>query len=508
MKRKIRCALALLLALILMIPQGIYAAGTLTVTTVSGEKGEQVTVEVCLTGDDVCSGNFNVRFDSSNLLLISAEKVNGSWLSSVNDKEKENGLVRVSFAQTTPLTEAALCRLTFEVLENTPADGTAVTIEGARLYNEDAKLEDCSLVFGSVSRDCVWYTLNSADTVEGQGVRAEVHMSGTQQPCGGNFALTYDADVLRASSVLTLEGLENSQMTYNLEEDGVVRIAFAGEEPVKAGVLCAVVFQVVGSAGSTTAVELSDVRSYDENSKAMDTEITNGEIQVVVPTEDDPKLWVVGGALNEDGTATASIVLQGRGKVCGGQCTLLFDNRMTAVIQAESGVEYSQQAGKIHVSWAKETPASGAETLITVTFENAVESALTFDGNVRVYDENSEQIGVVDIRPGAITASERVHLLVEDLVVETEEEKSEVAVTIDLADASYFNEEQINTITPMLALYKDGQLIGLDVSPVSELDNGVAEVSLSAAVDTEITDYAVFVAGDEAMPLCGAIRPE
>ena len=83
-----------------------------------------------------------------------------------------------------------------------------------------------------------------------------------------------------------------------------------------------------------------------------------------------------------------------------------------------------------------------------------------------------------------------------------------MAVTIDLADASYFNEEQINTITPMLALYKDGQLIGLDVSPVSELENGVAEVSLSAAVDTEITDYAVFVAGDEAMPLCGAIRPE
>ena len=137
MKRKIRCALALLLALVLMIPQGIYAAGTLTVTTVSGEKGEQVTVEVCLTGDDVCSGNFNVRFDSSKLLLISAEKVNGSWLSSVNDKEKENGVVRVSFAQTTPLTEATLCRLTFEVLENTPADGSAITIEGARLYNAE-----------------------------------------------------------------------------------------------------------------------------------------------------------------------------------------------------------------------------------------------------------------------------------------------------------------------------------------------------------------------------------
>ena len=73
MKQKIRCALALLLALVLIIPHGIYAAGTLTVTTVSGKKGENVVVEVCLSGDDVCSGNFNVRFDSDTLQLVSAQ---------------------------------------------------------------------------------------------------------------------------------------------------------------------------------------------------------------------------------------------------------------------------------------------------------------------------------------------------------------------------------------------------------------------------------------------------
>ena len=506
MKRTIRCALALLLTLALVIPQGIHAAGTLTVTTVSGQKGEAVAVEVCLTGDDVCSGNFNVRFDSEQLRLISAQKGDGNWLGSVN--EKEAGLVRVSFAQTTPLTEAVLCRLTFEVLSNTPAEGTAVTIESARLYNVDADPVASSLVFGSVSRDCVWFTLKSTDTVEGQSVRAEIHMSGTLCPCGGSFALTYDAEVLRATGVLALDGLENSQMTCNLEESGVVRIAFAGEQPVRTGALCAVVFQAVGNAGSGTAVELSEVRVCDENSDAMDAAISSGEIQVVVPTEADPKLWVVGGALNEDGTATASIVLQGRGVVCGGQCTLLHAPGMTVEAEPAADVEYRLEEGKIHLSWAKETPVMEAETLMTVTFANALESELTFDGNVRAYNANSTQIGVVDIRSGSITATEQIHLTVEDVAVETQGKITEVSAAVDLADAVYFTEAPAENIMPMLALYNEGRLVGLESCSVSQMDDGVAEISLTATARGAVTDYAVFVTGEGTAPLCGAVKSE
>jgi len=507
MKGKLKCIPALLLVLALLIPQRVSAAGRLTVTTVSGEKGEQVAVEVLLTGDDVCSGNFDVCYDSEVLTLITAETGEGNWLSTAN--EIKRGTVRVGFAQTTLLTDVVLCRLIFEVLDTTPAGGTAVTITNARLYNENAKPTDVRLTFGSVSRDCVWYTLKNADTVEGQGVRAEVHMSGTMQPCGGNFVLTYDPAILHVTGVLTLDGLDNSQMTYNLDEPGIVRVAFAGTRPVSSGALCAVLFRAVGTAGTTAMVELQEVRSYDENANSMDTEVSSGEISIVLPTEADPKLWVVGGAMNEDGSATASVVLQGRGKVCGGQATLLFDDTMDVKIQAERGVEYHREEGGIHLSWARETPASEAETLLTVTFPEAIESALTFDGNVRVYDSESAQIGVVDIRPGAITTRERIHVTVEEVVVETEEEMSEVSITVDLADAAFFNEEEkTETITPMLALYKNGQLIGIEVPDPTRLDNGVAELSLSAAADTAITDYAVFFAGDDTMPLCAALCSE
>lgn len=505
-KRTLKSIPALLLVLALLIPQSVSAAGKLTVTTVSGQKGEQVAVEVLLTGSNVCAANFDVSYDSEKLELVTAEPEEGTWWGSVNAVRP--GTVRVAVANATPLSGVVVCRLSFKVLETTPAAGTAVTITNARLYDENGDSTDVNLSFGSVRRDCVWYALKNADTVEGQGVRAEVHMSGTMQPCGGSFTVAYDPDVLRVTGVLALDGLEHSAMTYNTDESGIVRIAFAGTRAVESGALCAVLFRAVGTAGTTTGVELSDVRAYDENAEAMDTEVTSGDISIVLPTEADPKLWVVGGAMNEDGSAVASVVLQGRGKVCGGLATLFYDPSMAVEIRAERGVEYRLEEGTIHLSWAREAPAGDAEMLLTVTFLEAVESALTFDSNVRVYDSESQRIGVVDIRPGAITAVERVHLTVEEVVVETEEEKSEVSVTVDLADAAFFSEEEkIETVTPMLALYKNGQLIGIHVPDASQLDSGVAELSLSATADTAITDYAVFFAGDDTMPLCAALRP-
>jgi hypothetical protein len=172
----------------------------------------------------------------------------------------------------------------------------------------------------------------------------------------------------------------------------------------------------------------------------MDTEVTAGQIEVVLPTEEDPKLWVVGGALNADGTAEASVALQGRNRVCGGQFSLLYDNAMDVEIQGADGVEFRQEPGMIHVSWAQETPMDGLQTLLTMTFADAAESPLIFDSNVRVYDGESNRIGVVDIRNGAVTAQAQVHLTVDDVEIAPSGKGSEVTAAVDLADVAFFTD--------------------------------------------------------------------
>ena len=74
MKRRLKGAAALLLGLCLLLPGKALAAGsTLTVSAVSGRQGENVTVEVRLSSDEICGGSFTLRYDSALLELTDAE---------------------------------------------------------------------------------------------------------------------------------------------------------------------------------------------------------------------------------------------------------------------------------------------------------------------------------------------------------------------------------------------------------------------------------------------------
>ena len=505
MKCHLKRLSALILATALLLTQQVYATGKLTVTSVSGEAGEQVVVEVLLSSDDVCSGNFNVRFSSKTLQLVSAQKGDGNWLGTVN--EKEVGLVRVSFAQTEPLTEATLCYLTFKVLSKTPAAGSKVYLEQVRLYNKDSEVVSSELEFGTISRDCVWYSLRDASTVENQDVRAEIDLVGTLQPAGGGFTLYYDEKLLKATGILPLTGLEEAQIDYNLEIPGEVRIAFASDAPLEAGKLCAVVFQTLGNAGDVAYLDLDDVRAYDIHSNPLDASYSYSDIYIVLPTELDPKLWFVGGALSETETATGSVVIQGRGKVCGGQFTLCYDSTISAEVTPAAGVEVQQEHGLIHVSWARETPMLEPETLITISFSQAFESPVTFDSNVRIYDSDSQRISIVDIRPGAITAEEKVHVTVDDVETTSSESGSSVTIAVDLADATFFTEEKLEQVMPMLALYSNGKFLGTAAATDTSFESGVAEISLTLSSAETLTDYGVFILDASVQtPLCKAIE--
>lgn len=508
MKKYSAFVLALLLAATLLLPPVAYAAGTLTLTSVSGAVGEQVVVEVCLTSDDVCGGNFDVSFDSACLTLVSAARGSGGWFGAVN--EKEPGLVKMSFAQTEPITEATLCLLTFRITADTPAEGAAVELENVRLYNSDYQSVAAEIGFGSVTRDCVWFTLTGADTVENQSVRAEVSLGGALRPAGGGFTLTYDSSVLQAVSVLPLADGANLQMSWNLDTPGEVRVQFAAAQAELSGTLCAVTFRAVGAAGSSTSLTMSGVRAYDEDSEPLDTAVSAGEVSIVLPSERDPKLWVVGGALEEDGSATASVLLQGRGIVCGGQLTLYYDPAMTAEVSVMEGaaVNHDSATGAVTVSWAASTPPAEAQTLLTLSFTGARESALTFGDDVRLYDGSGSTPLIADIRPGAVTASEQLVPAVDDASAVSTGSGTTLSLSLDLADTGYYTENgALAQVTPMLAVYEDGRFKGVVLADAVEFENGVAELTLHTTVSGRITEYRVFLVdgSEQVNALCAAV---
>lgn len=493
-------------------PQQVFAAGTVEISTVSGAKGEVVEVSVSLKSDDVYSGNFTIRYDSKVLELVSANSEAASSIYCVVNGADE-GTVRVTFTGVAePIKDTVLCKLVFRITADTPTGGSAVSAEQLRLYNANGVPVDASAIAGSVAKKTAHLGLSSSETAEHQAVGVTVRLDGGLHAAGGSFTFTYDPKCFQVRSVQALDSLKGAVMTYNVKKDGVLSVAFSSTKEIADGNLCTIVLQTISKEQADSAVRLTDVRLYDENSQPLDTSVTDGTISVTAPSSRDPKLWIVGGALQDDGTATVAVVLQGRGVTYGGNFELRFGSSMTAeVISSAAGCQVNSESGKLRVSWASALPYADEQQLMVIKFSGATDGKkLDFD-SVKLYGESSTPISVVDVRPATIEKQSGVTAVVDEknCSVDSTSSGKTYTVAVDVADLQHFSSgNAVSTVEPMLALYQGGRLVGLSAAGTMTLTGGVGELSLSAAAKEDVTEMRVFLmdAGGDYSPLCAALQ--
>lgn len=511
-KRVLSCLLAALLIFgAAAAPQQALAAGAVEISSVSGAKGEVVEVSVSLKSDDVYSGNFNIRYDSGALALVSAR---AEKLPSVYCLANDTGaaVVRVTFTGTAePIRDAVLCTLTFRISDDMPPDGSAVSVEQLRLYNANGVPVDASAIAGSVAKKVAHLSLSSSKTAEHQAVGVTVRLDGGLRTAGGNFTFTYDPNCLEVRSVQALDGLNNAPMTYRVEKLGVLRVSFGAAKALPDGELCTVILKTVTAEPKDSAVNLTDVRLYDENSAPLDTAVTNGTVSVTVPSDRDPKLWIVGGALQEDGTAKVAVVFQGRGVACGGNFELLFDSSMTAEVESQvDACAVGTEEGRIRVSWGAVLPCDDEQQLMVIKFSNVQgEQKIGVDA-VKLFGVGDTPIDVVDVRPATIEKHDSVTAVVDKKKCSVDESASgkRYTVAVDVADMQRFSGHAVSSVTPMLALYQGTRLVGLTLAEKSNLSSGVGELSLSAESKENVTLMRVFLVetGGGYSPLCAALN--
>ena len=508
------CAALFLLLSMLTAPMAAAsdAAGpAVTVSSAAGVRGETVTVEVTLTGG-AASGNFNLIYDPETVTLTGAALGKGIT-GRVNTAYGENK-ARVSFVRMDGAAAYTVCTFSFTITGATPTEGTPLKLDSLRLYNIDGNPVTGTSADGSVSRKAAKLTIATVDATERQSVRVELSVGGTIQPTGGNFTVSYDPATLKPTGVLGLAGFSDQFFTQNLDQSGALRVSFAGTEPIPAGKLCAVVFQAVGSAGESSELTLSDAAFYDENSAPMDVELENGSVTIALPGEDSAKLWMVGGTIEEGGTAAVQLLLQGQGKVYGGQFGLTFDPSMDCEVTCSEACVINQKAGSVDVSFASEAVYTADTPLLTLRFTNAAAgSRVEFaDSSVTLYDEDSNAINVVYLRPCELSEEAAVTATIEeeDIQVRIPDEPGEetqVSVTADLADMRFFTEDTVQTVTVILALYENGRFVGFETAEAELSENGVAQVHLSASTAEKFTEFAVFfVDGTSYGPLCDSTK--
>lgn len=512
-KNVLSCLLAVLLLFgAAAAPQQVFAAGTVEISTVSGAKGEVVDVTVGLKSDDVYSGNFTIRYDSKVLELVSANSEAAPSIYCVVNGADE-GTVRVTFTGVAePIKDTVLCKLVFRITADTPTGGSAVSAEQLRLYNANGVPVDASAIAGSVAKKTAHLGLSSSETAEHQAVGVTVRLDGGLHAAGGSFTFTYDPKCFQVRSVQALDSLKGAVMTYNVKKDGVLSVAFSSTKEIADGNLCTIVLQTISKEQADSAVRLTDVRLYDENSQPLDTSVTDGTVSVAVPSDRDPKLWIVGGALQEDGTAKVAVVLQGRGVTCGGNFELRFGSSMTAeVISNAAGCQVNSESGKLRVSWASALPYTDEQQLMVIKFSNVQgEQKIGVDA-VKLFGVGDTPIDVVDVRPTTIEKHDSVTAVVDEknCSVKSTSSGKTYTVAVDVADLQHFSSgNAVSTVEPMLALYQGGRLVGLSAAGTMTLTGGVGELSLSAAAKEDVTEMRVFLmdAGGDYSPLCAALQ--
>lgn len=172
---------------------------------------------------------------------------------------------------------------------------------------------------------------------------------------------------------------------------------------------------------------------------------------------------------------------------------------MTVEVEAAPGCQIRQEPGKLVLSWASESAWPDKAALVTLIFEDAVESAVTLSG-ASLYQQDGTRIPVAEVRPGAIGGA-----AVAAMVDEAQVTENKVSVQVDVADSHFF-EEALDTVQPVLALYRDGRQVGLSTAAVT-MEQGIAEISLEATAAQPVTDWQVFLLEDDAYsPLCQALR--
>jgi len=415
MKRWLKtCVLTMLFLLVgLAFPRDSLAAETLALSDAAASRGE-VTLTLTLNSELARSGSVNICYDSTELVFVRAERCEGAWSGVVN--KVEEGKIRANFASTTALAaNTELYTLTFRIDADTPSRGTEVSLREARLYDVDGILLECETFSGTVyGREGIQLQVGSAESTPRQTVQIGVSMKvdNASGPAGGSFFMEYDPALLEPVKVVPGAALTGAQLVSNLSTAGIVKISFAGTAACPEGDLCSVIFRVLDSAPGEAALSLRNSSMQDVMGADIPVETTDGAVAILAPSESAPKLQVTDAVIAPDGSAVSKILLNPRALVCGGELTLKYDPSMRISVQAAADCVYKlPQDGVLRVSWAASTPGSEEQVLMTLVFQNAVESMLELV-DVALYQADGTAVKDLEICSGVL-AEEAIEITYE-----------------------------------------------------------------------------------------------
>ena len=503
------------LALALLPAPSRAAAPTLSVGTVSAGRGDEAVVEISLSRvNGVAGGSFTAVYDPDALTLLGAEAGVGGG--TVNTRYADNA-VRLSFAGTAALKKAGtLLTLRFRVRGDAEPGLSAVTLERARLYDVNASPVEVTASSGGVKIPAVLLAVSSGRGIPGQSVKLDILLEEGLLPAGGRFDISYDPKVLSPGSVKAEPALGGVPVDLSWSADegaAAIRVSWASASSAGApGKLCTVIFSVTEDASGETAVRLEGLKCFGEDGGPVAClPSADGTVTVERDYSSQPMLYIVGGRLEQDGSATVEIAVDGAGEVCGGSFSLAYDTgkcrltELTTVMDcaAVNPASPGEAAGTLKVSWAGDSPSLDNETVLRLRFEMLSEDPSPLELSAVVLKDRAGK-GVED----AVTVCGKAGIKA-DLqapVAELVDDNGSLELRAMLFDAAFCGGDATGSARVMAVASSGGRFAGAVLAPyAAEFDhNGIARVTLdvSSAADAGTLSLLLTDADGNMIPMC------
>jgi hypothetical protein len=492
--------------------------------------GKTVSIEIRLTGGAnlVCGGWLDIKYDPTVLTVQSsaADAALSGFMTNVNPKHADD-TIRFNFAGNVALTsDCTLCTIVFQISESASPGDYSVDLSNSKLYDLNGSPVAHSKSSGSVTVQYIRLSVGMEQGVPSQSIRVPVTLGGDLSAAGGSFEVIYDPGKMTAGEAAPGSILQGYRFYCKEDnEKGILKVTWAGTDLLALrGTLCSLTFGISAGAADSLPLRIQNVRVYDAGGVSIAALADDGSVSLVLPTEKNPKLWVVGGALQSDGSVDVSIVLEGRGRVCGGSftfrydaasCTLLSVVSEAAEIGAISAVnsplaEESSRtsAGTIKFSWSGAAPSVGSQCLLKLKLHAVAAGGSLMLGSASLIDEDGAAVTPVDIRSGAVQSADcTLQTPQKDaLTVERGSAGStSVGLSIDVASAASGDDIGTESCQLIVVFKADGKLTKTvipGISPIVFDKNGLGKLSLTANCSEADTVQVLFLRPDGSFVPC------
>ena len=237
--KKIICSLLVIALMSVLLAPAVFAAGTsVAVTDITAEPGDEVTVDVTITGNTgFGSATFDIVYDSSVLTLTAIGVDNTLFGKGVGVQNVAKN--RVNCASTVNITgDGVLFTLTFKVADNAAGGSYDVSVVAKTFTDDKGAKITATVTEGTVDvHVCEWtWVIDTEATCGKDGAKheectcGEKRNEGTKIPATGNHTWTWVTDT---EATCGKDGAKHEECTCGAKRNEGTKIPATGEHAWK-----------------------------------------------------------------------------------------------------------------------------------------------------------------------------------------------------------------------------------------------------------------------------------